>query len=89
MFVGVALDDSVDSEVRISVRNQIRVGNELEMFAPDGTDYTFSIETMRSAEDGRTQSVAHPNDVVFINLPQPVPRFSILRRREDSPDRVE
>jgi len=80
MFVGLVLENSADCEVLVSVRNQIRVGDEVELFAPDGADYTFKIEKITSADDGKPLEVAHPNNRVLIPVPQPVRKYSILRR---------
>jgi len=82
-FVGLALEDSVDDELIVSVRNQVRAGDEIELFAPDGADFIFRIEHMKSAENGLPQQVAHPNNRVVIPVPQPVRKSSILRRRQD------
>ncbi len=83
-FVGLVRENSVDNEIMVSVRNRIRVGDELELFAPDGADFTFRIERMKSADDGSPLEVAHPNNIVLIPVPHPVGKFAILRRRENS-----
>jgi len=82
-FVGLVRENSVDDEIMVSVRNRIRVGDNVELFAPDGADFTFRIERMRSAEDRSPLEVAHPNNIVLIPVPHPVRRFAILRRREN------
>lgn len=83
-FVGLVLADSVDSEIAVTVRNQIRVGDEIELFAPDGADFTFRIERMSSVENDTPQDVAHPNNKVLIPVPHPARKFAILRRQENA-----
>ena len=83
-FAGLVMADSVDNEIAVAVRNQIRVGDKIELFAPDGADFTFRIERMKSIENNAPRNVAHPNNKVLIPVPHPVRKFAILRRRENA-----
>jgi putative protease len=81
IFVGVVTEDSEGGRMKVAVRNQIHVGQEIEAFAPNGVDFTFRIEQMESADNGVPKEVAHPNNRIIMSTPQPVPKLTILRRK--------
>ncbi len=81
MFVGIVTSDSKSDQTQVAVRNQIRVGQEIEVFPPNGSEFIFTIDRIVSADSRTAQLVAHPNDRVIISTPRPLPKFTIMRRK--------
>lgn len=66
---------------QVEVRNQIRVGDMVEILTPAGPPLKDSIAGIITSDNRRT-TVANPGDRVSVQLGNTVRRFDLLRRRE-------
>lgn len=65
---------------QVEVRNQIRLGDIVEILTPAGPPLKDSIADIVTS-DGRQKNVANPGDRVSVQLCNTVRRFDLLRRR--------
>jgi putative protease len=66
---------------QVDVRNQIRLGDTVEILTPAGPPLKDSIAAIITS-DGRRTDVANPGDRVSVQLGNTVRRFDLLRRKE-------
>jgi putative protease len=66
---------------QVEVRNQIRLGDRVEILTPAGPPLKDSIASIMTANGGVSE-VANPGDRVSLQLHNSVCRFDLLRRRE-------
>ncbi len=67
----------------LSLRNKFAAGDTLEVVGPDLRPFSFTVPMMRD-ESGCDLSEPHTPQMVFsMQLPCPVPAYSILRRAVD------
>jgi len=80
-FVGLVLDyDKETGLATVEQRNRMYVGDEIEVFGP-GTDYfTQTIERMYDEEGNGIDVAPHPQQIVKIQMEQPVDSWYILRK---------
>ena len=73
----------------LSLRNKFRTGDTAEIVGPDTKPFSFVVPEMRN-EAGETLTEPRTPQMTFImQLPHPVPAYSILRRQTDlSPKEV-
>ncbi|MGD9187143.1 MAG: U32 family peptidase [Desulfobacteraceae bacterium] len=64
----------------VEVRNQIRLGDSVEILTPAGPPLKDSIAAIITS-DGRQTDVANPGDRVSVQLSNTVRRFDLLRRK--------
>jgi putative protease len=64
----------------VDVRNQIRLGDRVEIVTPAGPPLKDSIAGIIDSDGGRAE-VANPGDRVSVQLTNTVDRFDLLRRR--------
>ncbi len=79
-FVGMVVSASSDGWMEVDVRNQIKVGEKLEILAPGSRAYSYSISEMRRTGSGEELTEAHPNWRVKLPSNGVVKPHSILRR---------
>jgi putative protease len=68
---------------QVEVRNQIRLGDNVEILTPAGPPMKDSIAAIVTS-NGRRTDVANPGDRVSVQLSTAVRRFDLLRRRESA-----
>ena len=66
---------------RCSLRNKFAAGDEIEAVGPDLRPFTFTAGEFRSVEGETLTEVRTPQMAFSIQLPRPVPPFSLLRRQ--------
>ncbi|MDD4599773.1 hypothetical protein SDC9_30295 [bioreactor metagenome] len=81
-FVGLVKNyDNDTGMVVVEQRNNMKIGDMIEVVQPGKTNFTQSIEKMFD-ESGQPIEVApHPQQVVMMPLRMPVAEFSMLRRK--------
>ena len=80
-FIGLVL--SYDEETGYAVveqRNNMKTGQEIEVFQPEGELFHQRIEEMTDEEGNRIAVAPHPQQIVKIRMQKPVLPYSILRR---------
>jgi len=80
-FVGLVRQyDAQTGYALVEQRNNMKIGQEIEVFQPTGLLYRQSLRDMLDA-DGEPIAVApHPQQLVYIKMEQPVEPWTILRR---------
>jgi putative protease len=68
---------------QVEVRNQIRLGDIVEILSPAGPPMQDSITDIVTS-NGRRTDVANPGDRVSVQLSNTVRRFDLLRRKEST-----
>lgn len=80
-FVGLVRSyDAATGFALVEQRNNMKLGQEIEVFQPRGPLYRQTIRAMRD-EEGEEISVApHPQQLLYMKMDQPVEPYTILRR---------
>ena len=79
--VAVVTDCDENGLARCSLRNKFAAGDEIEAVGPDLRPFTFTAGEFRSVEGETLTEVRTPQMAFSIQLPRPVPPFSLLRRQ--------
>ena len=66
-----------------SLRNKFAAGDVLEAVGPDMRPFEFTVPQMKDLEENPLDEPRKPEMQFYIQLPQPVPPFSILRKAVD------
>ncbi|HWR38351.1 MAG TPA: U32 family peptidase [Patescibacteria group bacterium] len=82
-FIGLVLAyDPVSQRALVEQRNNMKVGDEVEVLCPAGNNFHQSLEMMQD-EEGQSITVApHAQQRIHIPMVQPVEPFAMLRRKE-------
>ena len=81
-FVGLVR--SYDAEHQVAVveqRNNIKLGEEIEIAQPGQPNFTQVIQSMTDIEGNPIQAAPHPQQLVIMPVGQPVVPFAMLRRK--------
>ena len=81
-FVGLVRSyDAATGYAVVEQRNNMKVGQEIEVFQPTGPLYRQKISSMIDNETNEEISVApHPQQIIRMKMEQPVEPYTILRR---------
>ena len=81
-FVGLVRSyDPATGYAVVEQRNNMKVGQEIEVFQPTGALYRQKITSMIDNETNEEISVApHPQQIIRMKMEQPVEEYTILRR---------
>jgi len=76
----IVLDCDSNGLARCSLRNKFAQGAELEAVGPDLRPFPFTVENMTDIDGNPLTEPRTPQMEFYLQLPQQVPPFSILRR---------
>ena len=80
-FVGLVLDyDEKTGFATVEQRNNMKVGQEIEIFQPHLAGYRQILQEMYNDEEEAIQVAPHPQQIVKIRMDKPVEPYGILRR---------
>ena len=80
-FVGLVLDyDEKTGFATVEQRNNMKVGQEIEIFQPHLAGYRQILQEMYNDEGEAIQVAPHPQQIVKIRMEKPVEPYGILRR---------
>ena len=80
-FVGLVLDyDEKKGFATVEQRNNMKVGQEIEIFQPHLAGYRQILQEMYNDEGEAIQVAPHPQQIVKIRMDRPVEPYGILRR---------
>ena len=68
---------------RIEQRNKFSVGEEIEVMKPNGENRSVTVRAIVDEEGNAMESAPHPQQVLFIDLGEPLECYDILRRKEE------
>lgn len=82
LFIGLVQSyDPLKNIALIEQRNYFKLGDEVELFTPNGSVLPFKIETLTDS-DGQAIDVArHPKQQIYINMPYQAEPYAMLRKR--------
>ena len=80
-FVGLVLAyDSDTGYALVEQRNNMKLGQELEIFQPKGEGYRQKLMDMLNEEGEPIDAAPHPQQIIKIRMERPVEAYTILRR---------
>jgi len=82
-YLGIVGDQNEDGLYQIEQRNKFSVGEEIEVMKPNGDNILVTVKAIRDEKGAEMESAPHPQQVLFIDLGQPLEKYDILRRKED------
>lgn len=83
-FIGLVL--AYDPETRyatVEQRNNMKVGQEIEIFQPKGKTFLQRIETMLDAEHSPIEIAPHAQQIIKIKMKEPAEPYAMLRRKAE------
>ncbi len=83
-FIGLvkSYDESTQTAL-VEQRNNMRVGQEIEIFQPNGATFSQAIEAMFDMESQSIAVAPHPQQLIRMPMKRPVEAYSMLRRKAD------
>ena len=82
-YLGIVGSVDEHGRYRIEQRNKFSVGEEIEVMKPNGENRTVTVRAIVDEEGNAMESAPHPQQVLFIDLGEPLERYDILRRKEE------
>ena len=79
----IVTDCDSRSNATLSLRNKFAAGDTLEVVGPDLRPFPFTVPMMRDESGGDLSEPRTPQMIFSMQLPCPVPAYSILRRAAD------
>ena len=81
-YLGIVGEQNEEGLYRIEQRNKFTVGEEIEVMKPDGSNILVTVKRIVDEEGNEMESAPHPQQVLYIDLGQPLDMYDILRRKE-------
>lgn len=81
-YLGIVGERTKEGLYRIEQRNKFSVGEEIEVMKPDGENRTVTVRRIVDEQEQEMESCPHPQQVLFIDLGEPLELYDILRRKE-------
>jgi putative protease len=83
-FIGLVLGyDGATGEALVEQRNKMSLGEQIEVFGPQGESFSQTLGSMKDAESGEpVEAAPHPQQHLLIRMDQPVSAGSMLRREK-------
>ena len=79
-FLALVLDYDKDTHIAtITERNYFEVGNEVEIFTPEGNTYTFKIEKLYDEDMNLIDVARHPEQILKLEVNYPITKDSMMR----------
>ena len=80
-LVGVVKEVLENNEVKTEIRNQVKVGDELEFISRSGELHHLLLKDMRDEENNHIQ-IAQPNQFVILCVDFPTHKHDLIRRQK-------
>ncbi len=79
-FLGVILAYDEESKVAIiEQRNYFKIGDRVNVFGPDGNDYSFVINKIIDENNQMVEAASHPKEIVKIDCEYPLKKNDLMR----------
>ena len=82
-YLGIVGSVDEHGRYRIEQRNKFSVGEKIEVMKPNGENRTVTVRAIVDEEGNTMESAPHPQQVLFIDLGEPLECYDILRRKEE------
>ncbi|MDY7033130.1 MAG: U32 family peptidase [Thermodesulfobacteriota bacterium] len=80
-LVGIIKEISQDRKVKVEIRNQVKLGDELEFIGKSGDVHCMLLQEMKDEED-KDLTIAQPNQFVILQVDFPTQRNDLIRRQK-------
>lgn len=81
-YLGIVGEQNAEGLYRIEQRNKFSVGEEIEVMKPNGENLMVTVKRIADEDGKEMESAPHPQQVLYIDLGQPLDMYDILRRKE-------
>ena len=81
-YLGIVGGCNKEGLYRIEQRNKFSVGEQIEVMKPNGDNIPVTVKRIVDEEGNDMESAPHPQQVLYIDLGQPLDTHDILRRSE-------
>ena len=81
-YLGIVGEQNTEGLYRIEQRNKFSVGETIEVMKPNGDNIEVTVRRIVDEDGKEMESAPHPQQVLYIDLGQPLELFDILRRKE-------
>jgi len=79
-YLGIVLDyDKSEKIVTLSQRNYFKLGDEVELFTPNGDVYSFVIEKMYNENMEEMEVARHPEEIIKLKVEGDITPYSMMR----------
>ena len=82
-YLGIVGEQNEEGFYQIEQRNKFSVGEEIEVMKPNGENIVVTVKAIRDEKGAEMESAPHPQQILYIDLGQPLEKYDILRRREE------
>ena len=82
-YLGIVGEQNEEGLYQIEQRNKFSVGEEIEVMKPNGDNILVTVKAIRDEKGTKMESAPHPQQILYIDLGQPLEKYDILRRKED------
>ncbi len=82
-YLGIVGEQNEEGLYCIEQRNKFSVGEEIEVMKPNGENVTVTVKAIKDEKGADMESAPHPQQILFIDLGQPLEKYDILRRKEE------
>ena len=82
-YLGIVGEQNEEGLYCIEQRNKFSVGEEIEVMKPNGENITVTVKAIKDEKGAYMESAPHPQQILFIDLGQPLEKYDILRRKEE------
>ena len=81
-FLALVLDyDEKSNIATITERNYFKVGDEVEIFTPNGDIFSFKVEKLYDENMNPIDVARHPEEILKLYVPYPIVKDSMMRVR--------
>ena len=79
-FLALVLDYDEENKIAtITERNYFSVGDDVEIFTPEGKTYSFKVEKLYDEDMNPIDVARHPEEILKLYVPYPVVKDSMMR----------
>ena len=82
-YLGIVGEQNEEGLYQIEQRNKFSVGEEIEVMKPNGENIVVKVQAIRDEKGIEMESAPHPQQILYIDLGQPLEMYDILRRKEE------
>ena len=82
-YLGIVGEQNEEGLYCIEQRNKFSVGEEIEVMKPNGENVMVTVKAIKDEKGADMESAPHPQQILFIDLGQPLEKYDILRRKEE------
>lgn len=80
-FLALIIEDEKNGLTKITQRNYFKIGDDIEIFTPNGDIFAFKIEEIYDEKMNKLEVARHPEEILYIKTPKNIPINSMMRTR--------